>query len=96
MEKQTIDNSHNILSHITEKRQKYNVSKAIVDTIKNDPEKDEKNTMLTLQAIDDVNSRVYPILTEKIHKTISEMDTYYIPEDLNSYLSDNDLFNILN
>lgn len=96
MENQTINDSNNILNHISEKKQKYNMSKAIIKAISDDPIKNEKNALLALQAIEDVNSRVYPTPTEKVHETISEMDAYYIPEDLNWSLSDDDLYNILN
>ena len=79
---------------ISEMRQRYNVSKAIVDSIKNDKEKKEINDTLTLETIEDVSLRVYPTQTEKLYDTISEMDVYYIPEDLN--LSNEDLYKILN
>ena len=79
---------------ISEMRQRYNVSKAIVEAIKNDEKKKWINDVLTLQTVEDVSSRVYPTQTEKLYDTISEMDAYYIPEDLN--LSDEDLYKILN
>lgn len=79
---------------ISEMRQRYNVSKAIVEAIKNDEKKKWINDALTLQTVEDVSSRVYPTQTEKLYDTISEMDAYYIPEDLN--LSDEDLYKILN
>ncbi len=81
-------------NRISEMRQRYNVSKAIVDAIKNDEKKKGINDALTLQTVEDVSSRVYPTQTEKLYDTISEMDAYYIPEDLN--LSDEDLYKILN
>ena len=79
---------------ISEMRQRYNVSKAIVEAIKNDEKEKWINDVLTLQTVEDVSSRVYPTQTEKLYDTISEMDAYYIPEDLN--LSDEDLYKILN
>ena len=75
-------------------RQRYNVSKAIVDAIKNDKKKREINDTLTLQTVEDISSRVYPTQAEKLYDTISEMDAYYISEDLN--LSNEDLYKILN
>lgn len=81
-------------NRISKMRQRYNVSKAIVDAIKNDEKKKGINDALTLQTVEDVSSRVYPTQTEKLYDTISEMDAYYIPEDLN--LSDEDLYKILN
>jgi len=82
------------LRKISEMRQKYIVSEAIVNAIKKDKKKKEINDTLTLQTIENVSSRVYPTQTEKLYDTISEMDVYYIPEDLN--LSNEDLYKILN
>ena len=81
--KSTMDDKIKIGKIFLEKKQKYNMSKAIIKAISDDPMKNEKNALLALQAIEDVNSRVYPTPTEKVHETISEMDAYYIPEDLN-------------
>ena len=93
--KKTQENPRDIEQNkISEMRQRYNVSKAIVDAIKNDEKKKGINDALTLQTVDDISSRVYPTQTEKLYDTISEMDAYYIPEELN--LSDEDLYKILN
>ena len=96
MWKPTIDNTYSIGNNIAQKKQKYNISRAIVEAIKNDPDKNDENSALALQAIEEVGSRACPISSEKIYDSISEMDAYYIPEDLNQILFDEDLYNILN
>lgn len=89
-----LDDERNILYRINEKRKRYETNKAIFDAIKSNPEKKEKTWELILQAIDEVGSRASPIQPEKLYESISEMDAYYIPEDLE--LSNKDLYNILN
>ena len=92
--RQINDNLNNIWENIIQKKQRYNISKKIVDAIKSDPQKNDINDYLISQTVEDISSRIYPTQTQKIYSTISEMDAYYIPENLN--LSNEDLFKILN
>ena len=89
-----IDDDKNILYRIDEKRKRYDANKAIFDAIKSDKEKHDKTWELVLQAIDEVISRATPIQPTKLYESISEMDAYYMPEDLE--LSNEDLYKILN